>query len=154
MQMFEFEDNRELAAAHMQFHDSDLINFRRVTGVNPDALGEKSEIRSGVGIARKVAQTETVVAGAFDNFRRTRQALGLTMLDCIQTYYTPRKIELITDAGEEPTVIELGPENLAAIKQGKYDMIISEMPNLVNTQEEQFTILGQLIPAMAQTSPF
>jgi len=89
MEKFQFVEHKELAAAHMQFHDSDLANFRRVTGINPDALGEKTEIRSGIGVARKVAQTKVASAGAFDNFRRTRQALGLTMLDCIQHYYTP-----------------------------------------------------------------
>ena len=151
---FQFVEHRELAAAHMQFHDSDLANFRRVTGINPDALGEKTEIRSGIGVARKVAQTKVASAGAFDNFRRTRVALWLTVLDRIQHYYTPRKIELVTDSTEAATTIDLNPETLTAIKQAKYDMIISEMPDLVNTEEEQFQVLSTLLPTMAQTSPF
>ncbi len=154
MDKFQWEDNKELAAAHMAFHDSDLQNFRRVTGVNPDALGEKSEIRSGVGIARKVAQTETVVAGAFDNFRRTRQALGYTLLDCIQNYYTPRKIELITDENEDAHIIDLDSKTLKSVKEGKYDVIISEMPNLVNTEEEQFQVLASMLPQIVQHGPF
>lgn len=154
MENFTFVENRELANAHMAFHDSDLANFRRVTGVNPDALGEKTEIRSGIGVARKVAQTQTVTAGAFDNFRRTQQALGLTILDCVQHYYTPRKIELVTDDTEAAQTIELDPDTLAAMKQAKYDMVITEVPNLVNTEAEQFQILAQMIPQMAQTSPF
>ena len=154
MDKFEFVEHKELAAAHMQFHDSDLANFRRVTGINPDALGEKTEIRSGIGVARKVAQTKIASAGSFDNFRRTRVALWLTVLDRIQHYYTPRKIELVTDDNEAAKVIELGAETLAAIKQAKYDMIISEMPDLINTEEEQFQTLSQLLPTMSQTSPF
>ena len=151
---FEFVEHKDLAAAHMQFHDSDLQNFRRVTGINPDALGEKSEIRSGIGVARKVAQTKTVSAGAFDNFRRTRQATFLTVLDCIQHYYTPRKIELVTDDTEAALSINLDADSLASIKQGKYDIVIAEMPDLVNTEEEQFQVLSNLLPTMSQTSPF
>ena len=151
---FQFVEHRELAAAHMQFHDSDLANFRRVTGINPDALGEKTEIRSGIGVARKVAQTKIASAGSFDNFRRTRVALWLTVLDRIQHYYTPRKIELVTDDNEAPTIIDLNASSLTAIKQAKYDMIISEMPDLINTEEEQFQSLSTLIPTMSQTSPF
>jgi len=151
---FEFEDNRDLAAAHMQFHDSDLINFRRVTGINPDALGEKSEIRSGVGIAKKVAQTETVVAGAFDNYRRTRVAMTLTIMDCVQHYYTPRKIELVTDDTKDAKIIDLNPETLTTMKQSKYDVVIATVPSLSNVEEDQFTVLSQLIPQMSQASPF
>ncbi len=151
---FEWEDNRELAAVHMAFHDSDIANFRRVTGVNPDALGEKSEIRSGVGIARKVAQTKTVSAGAFDNFRRTRQAMALTVIDRVQVVYTPRKIELITDDPQDAVNVELDREGLDAVKQGKYDIVISDLPNLINTEEEQFQKLAEILPVMSQTSPF
>ena len=138
----------------MAFHDSDIANFRRVTGVNPDALGEKSEIRSGVGIARKVAQTKTVSAGAFDNFRRTRQAMALTVIDRVQVVYTPRKIELITDDPQDAVNVELDREGLDAVKQGKYDIVISDLPNLINTEEEQFQKLAEILPVMSQTSPF
>ncbi|KKK89987.1 hypothetical protein LCGC14_2727600, partial [marine sediment metagenome] len=154
MDKFEFENNRELAVAHMQFHDSDLVNFRRVTGINPDALGEKSEIRSGVGIAKKVAQTETVVAGAFDNYRRTRVAMTLTIMDCVQHYYTPRKIELVTDDTKDAKIIDLNPETLTTMKQSKYDVVIATVPSLSNVEEDQFTVLSQLIPQMSQASPF
>ena len=154
MDRVKVEENRDLAVAQMAFHDSDIANFKRVTGVNPDSLGEKSEIRSGIGIARKVAQTETVVAGAFDNFRRTRIAMAATILDCVQSYYTPRKIRLITDNNTAPKTIELDNDKLAAIKQAKYDIIASEMPDLVNSQEEQFQWLTQNLAGIVDKGPF
>ena len=151
---FEFEDNRDLAAAHMQFHDSDIVNFRRVTGINPESLSEKSELRSGAAIDKKISQANTVTAGAFDNFRRTRVAMSLTIMDCVQHYYTPRKIELVTDDSDAAKVIDLDPDTLNAMKQARYDVVVATVPSLANIEEDQFNVLSQLIPQMSQASPF
>ena len=145
---FELQNNRELAATQMQFATMNKADFRHITGVNPDALGEKSEVRSGVGIARKVAMTDLILAGLFDNFRRTRKLLANNIVELVRLYYTEAKIFTITDSQNAPKQVELDEKSLAAIKQNKYDIVIDEIPDFINNQEQQFSELTQALPQL------
>ena len=69
-------------------HNQAKADYRMVVGVNPDALGERSEVRSGVGIARKQQMTDVVISPIYDNFRRTRQMLAMNVLELIQKFMT------------------------------------------------------------------
>lgn len=148
---FLLNKNIDLAVSQFQMHQEAKADFRRVTGVNPDALGEKSEVRSGVGIARKQAMTEFITARLFDNFRRTRSLLARLLLDFITAYYTAPKIALITDDLGAAHQLILDPNTFAAIKQSTYDIVVDEAPDATTRQEEQFQTITQLLP---QILPF
>lgn len=151
---FKLEKNLDLAVTQMNFHESSQKDFRRVTGVNPDAMGEKSEIRSGVGIAKKIAQTELIIAPIFDSLRRTRAILARNVLDLIQLYYDAKKVFTITDDLNAAKPVVIGADTFARIKQSKYDIVIDEIPDLATSREEQFNSLGDILPRILPFGPF
>jgi hypothetical protein len=151
---FRLEKNVDLAVTQMNFHQSSIQDFRRVTGVNPDAMGEKSEIRSGVGISKKIAQTELIIAPVFNALRRTRVILAKNVLDLIQIYYTQEKIFQITDDLNQTKAIALTADNFEHIKQSRYDVVVDEVPDLATSREEQTAMLGDILPRVLPFGPF
>lgn len=148
------ERNLELAATQFSMHNQGKQDFRHITGVNPDALGERSEVRSGIGIARKQAMTDFIIAPVFDNFRRSRTIQAKVVLELIQNYYTEKKIFYITDdlnATKEIT-INTTPEN-SVTKQAIYDVIVEDLPDTTTAQQEQFQMLAQALPAIIPFGP-
>jgi hypothetical protein len=134
-------------------HMASKMDFPQVTGVNPDAMGEKSEVRSGVGIQRKVAMTGLIVAPIFDNFKRTREALAKTIHDAVVVGYTPGKIMTITDNPESTRQVALDEQSLEAVKQAKYDIIVSEIEDLDTINEQQQEMIMRNLPAILQYGP-
>lgn len=147
------DKNVELAQTQNQMYLEDKQSFRQVTGINPDAMGEKSEVRSGVGIQRKVAMTGLVVAPLFDNFKRTQEALAKTLHDAVTVAYNSEKVFSITDDAKVTREVRLGVESIDAIKQLKYDMIISEGTDFDTVQEQQQEMAMKTIPMVLQYGP-
>ena len=147
------DKNIELARTQNLMHGQSKQDFRLVTGVNPDALGEKSEVRSGVGIQRKIAMTGLVIAPMMSNFSRTREALAKTIHDAVTVAYTGEKIMTITDNAGAAKTIALSSDALAVVKQTKYDIIISEDQDYDTIQEQQLEILSNSLPAALQAGP-
>ncbi len=147
------EKNLDLAQAQHAMHGEAKADFRRITGVNPDALGEASEVRSGVGIARKVAMTDLILMPGFDNFRRTRQMLARCWQALVQRYYDEEKSFLVTDDFGAARVVAYDATAMEAIRQRIYDVVIDEMPDIATLQQEQMGILMQNLPAFLQYGP-
>ena len=147
------EKNLDLAQAQHAMHGEAKADFRRITGVNPDALGESSEVRSGVGIARKVAMTDLILMPGFDNFRRSRQMLARAWQALVQRYYDEEKTFLVTDDFGAARVVAYDANAMEAIRQRIYDVVIDEMPDLATLQQEQMGILMQNLPAFLQYGP-
>jgi hypothetical protein len=129
------------------------VDFRQVTGVNPDALGEKSEVRSGVGIQRKIEMTGLIIAPLMDNFKRTREALAKTIHDAVSIAYTGEKIFMITDNPKSAREVVLSNDTIEAVKQAKYDVIISEEQDFDTVQEQQMDIIARSLPSILQFGP-
>ena len=147
----EIRNNLELASTQFQMHRQAQEDYRRITGINPDALGEPSEVRSGIGIARKTAMTDLIVAPVYDNIRRTRRILARVVLDRIQKYYNEPKTFLITDSLQATREVKLDEKGAEALKQGTYDVIVEDMPDVTTIHQEQFGLLAQTLP---QILPF
>lgn len=147
----QIQRNLELAQSQFVMHQESKADYRRVVGINPDAMGEKSEVRSGVGIARKQMMTDTILAPVFDNFSRTRRLLGLLLLALVRQYYREPKLLLITDQMGASRQVALGARELMALKQAQYDVTVEEQPDVASLQQEQFAMLGTMLP---QILPF
>jgi hypothetical protein len=147
---FKLDKNLELAQSQNLMHQQAKADFRSITGINPDALGEKSEMRSGIGVQRKVAMTGLVIAPMFDNFKRTREALAKTIHDAVAVAYTPGKVMTITDNAESVRSVTLDNQSLDFIKQSQYDLIISEEADYDTVQEQQQEMLAKNLPLMLQ----
>ena len=152
---FFIEKNIDLAATQFELHREAKNDFRRVTGINPDALGERSEVRSGVGIARKQQMTEIIVAPVFDNFRRTRIILAKVILEMVRQYWTEEMVFYVTDDLQSPRKVALNENSDQAkrIKEGIYDVIVEDMPDTTTMQQEGFQVLSQSLPQILQFGP-
>lgn len=147
------EKNLELAMSQFSMHTDAIANFRRVTGINPDALGERSEVRSGVGIARKQQMTDTIIAPIFDNLRRTRVILAKVILEMIRNYWNEEKIFYITDDLNAAKQVTFSKDYVKAVKEGIYDVISEDMPDTTTLQQEQLQIVSQTLPQIIPFGP-
>ena len=152
IEQVKIERNLELAVTQFNMHNQAKEDFRRITGINPDALGEPSEVRSGVGIARKVAMTDLIIAPVFDNLRRTRVNLAKNVLELVQKYYTEPKVFAITDDLNQTKVVTLN-QKADDIKQRVYDVVADEVPDIATLQQEQAAQLQQTLPNILQFGP-
>ena len=143
----------EMAQGQLAMHNMAKDDFRRVTGINPDAMGEKSEMRSGIGVARKQQMTDVIIAPVFDNFRRTRAIEGRVVLELIQQHFTQPKIFYITDNLNAIKSVALEPQHLEAIKQAIYDVVVDDSPDTTTMQQEQLQELGQILPQILPFGP-
>jgi len=143
--------NVELAQGQLLMHQEAKGDFRRVTGVNPDAMGERSEVRSGIGIARKQAMTDMVLTPAFHNFSRTRSLLARLVLALVQRFFTEQKVFAIRDDMGATRQVVLGTDMIARAKQSIYDVVVKEQPDSTTMQEQQQQMLLQALP---QILPF
>ena len=147
------EKNNDIANSQYLMHQQAQGDFRRVTGVNPEALGEASEVRSGVGIARKQMMTDMILSPAFDNFRRTRAILASLVVDLVRTYYTEPKAMLILDDMGNQNQMNVSQSVIDSIKFGLYDAVVDEVPDITTLQQEQTGLLLQNLPAFLQYGP-
>lgn len=150
---FIIEKNIDLAQTQFSLHQESKNDFRRVTGINPDALGEKSEVRSGVGIARKQQMTDIIIAPVFDNFRRTRAILARIVLELVKQYWTEEMIFYVTDDLQAARAVTLDIDKLKAIKENIYDVIVDDLPDTTTVQQEVFESLSQSLPQILQYGP-
>jgi len=148
------DNNVELAVSQMEFHRESKGDFRRVTGINPDALGEKSEVRSGVVIARKQAMTDLIVTPDFDNFRRTRAISAKVKLGIIKQFFTAPMVFSITDDLGKTRAINLDQNVLTTLKQQQFDVIVEDLPDVTTIQQEQFATITQVLPSILPFGPF
>lgn len=153
---FILNKNIDLAVTQFNLHNEAKADFRRVTGINPDAMGEKSEVRSGIGIARKQAMTDLIIAPVFDNFRRSRIILAKVILGLIKQYYTDEMMFYITDDLNASRTVKLNTNSTEQqrLKEGIFDIIVDEMPDITTMQQEQFEMLAQMLPAILPFGPF
>jgi len=151
---FKLEKNVELAQAQMQMHTISQSDFRRIVGINPESLGERSEVRSGVGIQKKLEQTELIMLPNFSNFTRTRSILAYNILDLMKIYYTEPKIRFITDDEGARKKVALGRDTIASIKQNQYDAIVTVRPDVETADQEQANSIKELLPQILPFGPF
>lgn len=152
---FIIEKNIDLAQTQFSLHQEAKSDFRLVTGINPDALGEPSQVRSGIGIQRKQQMTDIVISSIFDNLRRTRILLAKVVLELVKQYWTEKMIFYVTDDLNASRAVTLNgnPDHQKAIKEGIYDVIVEDMPDTTTVQQEVFESLAQTLPQILPYGP-
>ena len=122
----------------------DLI--RIISGVSETFQGQKGPEVSGTAIQSRVHQAAIQLAIPIDNLYRTRHMLAERILKLIQGFYTEERTILITDytqqnpSPEQVTINEEDEEGIVwnDVTQGKYDLVISDVPTQVTFQDAQF----------------
>lgn len=150
------EKNTDLAVTHMSFHQQAILAFKQITGVNQEAFGEKSEIRSGIGIQRKQAATETNVSDPFDNLIRTDIILARIVQSLAKQYYKAPQVLTITDdlkATEAFSINNGEDDTLNTAKEGLFDVVAETVPNTSTMQQEEFEYMLQYMPQINAMGP-
>jgi hypothetical protein len=162
LQKLEIDKNIDLAATQMQFQQMDIASSRQIARINPDALGEKTPLRSGAGVKAKQRPTSIMLSPDFDNLRRTNVMLGQSILEYIPKYYNGPQVIRITD---DPTMGEFASQqfflNMTDPNTGKrtdvtkyaYDVVMKAVPNFDALHEQEFQTLAQVLPALSNMHP-
>lgn len=122
------------------------LNIKAISGINDSMLGTDSAEVSGVAIQAKQNRGAIMIQVPLDNLRKTRQYLAEKILDLIQTFYTERRVIMITNEEDplkprEPMVVnEMTPEGqiINDLTIGEYDVVIATAPARDSFDEVQF----------------
>jgi hypothetical protein len=106
---------------------------------------------AGVAIQARVQQNAVQLAAPLDNMFRTRHMIAQRILELIQDFYTEERVFNVTmpnaETGEpESTELVINQEKMEGdviqfmndTTQGKYDVVISDIPDQVTFQNTQF----------------
>lgn len=142
---FEIIKNIELAASQLNLQAESKSSIARVSGI-PEL--RSSEVRSGIGKQREQMRDDVGLASIFGNLRRTRLMIGNIILELIKQFYTEEKAFSVLDDMNQAKQFTLSMDEINAIKENSYDVIIEEAPNTTTIQEEQFAYLAELVKGL------
>ena len=111
----------ELLKALFTAGDRGKLSVREVSGINTDLLGIKGDDASGIAIARRQAQGQTISTVYFDNFRQMKRNFGRRLAKRIQQVYSYEKtVRLTSPTGEGDIVLKVNPiENKKRDQEGR-----------------------------------
>ena len=122
------------------------LNIKSISGINDSMLGTDSAEVSGVAIQAKQNRGAIMIQVPLDNLRKTRQYLAEHILKLLQTFYTERRVIMVTNEEDplkprEPMVLnEMTPEGriINDLTIGEYDVVIASAPARDSFDEVQF----------------
>jgi hypothetical protein len=152
-QRFMFKENVELASSQFQMHQQAIAALYQIVGLDPRNGQSTGELRSGAGLQRKYMEASKPVAILFDNIRRSRKVFARVVLDRVQKYFTPQKTFLITDDENKSKLVGISVDAMQRIKTGQFDAVVDEFEDDPTTQDEQFRIFAETLPAILQFPP-
>ncbi len=121
--------------------DKGESDIKEISGINPDAMAIQDKTTSGKAISLRIKQALTILAKYFRNFRWTKELVGqatFSMIPHILNVTEIRKI-LGTKWMEENEVDDSHIRAfLAQVKDGKYDIKITEADNTATIRQETF----------------
>jgi hypothetical protein len=119
-----------------------------ISGVSDVFRGEQGPEITGTAIANRVQQNAVQLAAPLDNLFRTRHMIAERVLNLVQNFYTEERTFVITNVDEfgqeqpEQVVTNTYDEEMEDfvndLSQGKYDVVITDVPNQVTFQNSQF----------------
>jgi len=150
----DIKDEADLAQSQIALLEQSEKEIAEISGANEERRGvQSSKGLSGEAIKNLQAGGAVMSAPLFDNLRRSLHMLGDQVVSNIQGAWTHEKVLRITDrmTGAEKFVMlnqmVLG-ENGAIVKknnvtQGKYDLVVSEMPKTDTTRELNLQLIAE-----------
>jgi len=120
-----------------------------IAGVSDVFQGHQGNEITGVAIQSRVQQNAVQLAAPLDNLYRSRHILAQRILELIQNFYTEERVFNVTTVNEDTNepenqavsineYDEVAGEYLNDTTQGRYDVVVSDVPNQVTFQNSQF----------------
>ena len=148
-----FRDNLDIGQAQLALLQEDKDAMRRVSGQGNESMGMPSEVRSGVGIARKQMMGSLIVMPVQNNLRRTRQMKARLSFEYMKQYVTEEMAFQITDDPNAARTVTLTQGTMQALKERTYDIVITEIKDYAVVREQQAEMLMTVLPQLAQLGP-
>lgn len=125
----------------------DLVSI--IAGVSDVFQGQQGNEQSGVAIQSRVQQNAVQLASPIDNLYRSRHILAARILELVQDFYTEERMFNVTvtnpdNQQQEQQTVRINEYSVAIEEylndttQGKYDVVISDVPDQVTFQNAQF----------------
>jgi hypothetical protein len=125
----------------------------RVSGVPDESMGFRSEVRSGVGIAKKQHMGNMIQSPMITNVRRYRFAKANLKFYLIKEVFTKEMTFQVTDDPNAARTVQLTKDHLTAIKQRTYDVVVTDMPDYTTLREQELDMMFKLLPQAATLGP-
>lgn len=144
------KDNLDLGNGQMALLQEDKDSIRRVSGHGNESMGMPSEVRSGTGIARKQMMSNLIVTPTMNNLRRTRHLKARLIFAYQQQYLTEEIAFQLTDDPNAARTVRITKNDIAAMKERIYDIVITETKDWATLREQQTEMLLTSLPQLAQ----
>ncbi len=151
------EINRDIALAneYLQLMEGDANYIRKLSGVNDENLGRKTNATSGIAIQARQEQGSVVSTEPFDNHRFALQQLGEIELSLIEQFYSEQKVIRLLGGRGQANFVELNtPDENGRIVNDitamEADFVISEQDYKSTLRQAMFESLFEIMGRMAQ----
>lgn len=143
-------DNLDIGAAQLQLLQEDKDAMRRVSGQGNEAMGMPSEVRSGIGIARKQMMSNLIITPLHNNVRRFRLLRAKLTFEYMKQYLTEEMTFQLTDDPNAARTVQITRGHLSALKERIYDIVVTETKDYATLREQQAEMLLTVLPQLAQ----
>jgi len=144
-----------LAEEHLRLMEGDANYIRKLSGVNDENLGRKSNATSGVAIQSRQEQGSVVSTEPFDNHRFALQQLGEIELSLVEQFYSEAKVIRLLGGRGQSRYVELNtPDETGRIVNDitamEANFVISEQDYKSTLRQSMFESLFDIMGRMAQ----
>lgn len=144
-------------AQHIAREEKADEEFKQISGVNPDLLGQQENTASGRAISLRIRQAVLALVRYFSNYKYTKEILGKFILDVIPMLFDAQKVvKIVGTKYMRTTVNETYPQGLSEghieafmqmVKDNRYDVFVTEADQNSTIRFEIFQELSQLAQA-------
>ena len=125
-------------------------DIKEISGVNSDAMAMTDKTTSGKAISLRIRQALTILAKYFTNFRLTKERVGSAIYAMIPHVFDKHMVRKVcgeewleTNGVTDGRIVAF----LQQIKDGKYDIEITEADNSATLRQETFDSLMEMANA-------
>lgn len=144
------KDNLDMGQGHIALLQEAKDAIRRTSGHGNESMGMASEVRSGIGIARKQMMSNFIVMPMMNNLRRSRHLKALLILEYQQQYLTEEIAFQLTDDPNSARTVRFSQADINALKERTYDVVLVETKDWNTVREQQTEMLLTALPQLAQ----
>jgi len=137
--------------------------IREISGVNADLLGARGEDSSGIAIARRQQQGQVIATPLFDNYKRSRRAIGKRLVKRIQQSFTAERTIRLDAGAAGSDFVQLNartidPETghvtiLNNIPDVAYDVVIADAPSTPSARQAALAALLEILQRVPAAAP-
>jgi hypothetical protein len=148
-----FPDNQDIGQAQVALANQAMAAMPRVMGMPNEMMGMPSEVRSGVGIAKKQQMGNLIQSPIVNNLRAFRFAKAKLKFQLIKEIFTGPMTFQVTDDPNAARVVSLTKTHIDAIKQRIYDVVVTDSQDYTTLREQELDMMFKLLPQAASLGP-